>query len=299
MMRYGELVKNKTNLAIYQNMKLKLIIFALLFAIISCSKNDDVLESGNSQQPIGDKPDKISWNYPVLSSSLGGIEQNYIFEYDPQGRVSRKNGGILKVTSSTAFPDRFSNLIYTKISYTDNTAVMGTYSASSSFIAPLNERKFEFDNQGRIIKSVIPSVDKKAMEKHLTYNYDVSGKLVNILTEFPNIPYDPTNPDDYILTYVEKFTYDHVGNLEKAVTIEKHNNVDVYVTKEVECSNFDTAQNPFRKLGIFEDYFYFSLSTNNFNKRIIKEYNIGNLVSTQVLSWSSSYNSNGSVKLFE
>lgn len=279
-------------------MKFKSLLLATLLAMASCSDNDE-LPVDNSQQTITENTSKISWNYPVLSPVFNGLEQNYMFEYDAQGRISKKIGGILKSSGASGAPDRFTNLIYTKTSYTGNTAVVGNYSSDPSFNVPLNERKFEFDNQGRVIKVVIPQVNNSYMDKYLTYTYDASGKLIEILTQYPNVLYDPTDPQDYILTYVEKFIYDTSGNLEKAIKTEKHNNIDAYVTNEITLDNFDAAQNPFKNLGIFEDYFYFSLSKNNPQRMISKEYKpYSSEFFLSQSNWTNQYNSDGSLKLF-
>lgn len=245
------------------------------------------------------KPDKISWNFPFLMQSGIGNDPNYYLQYDSQGRVNKRIGGLLEMSGSIGIPYVFKNSIYTNVTYNANTAFMANYSSDPTFNVPMKEKTFEFNKQGKIIKSIIFAPYYIEWEKHLTYNYDSTGKLVEIVTELPNMPYVPTDPNDYILTYVEKFTYDDSGNLKKAVTTEKHNNIDAYIMKEVEFSNFDTAQNPFRGLGIFEDYFYFSLSKNNCQKRKIQEFNEYNqVISTNEYTWTNQYDSYGNLKLF-
>lgn len=279
-------------------MKLKLLLFSTLLAFASCSNNDDEITT-EITQPANTNPSKVSWNFPVLSEPFSGNELNYTFEYDAQGRVTKKIGGKLGLSGSTGFPYAYSKSAYTTISYTGNMATMKNYSGNPSFTVLLEERKFEFDSQGRVIKLIIPQVNNSYMDRYLTYTYDNSGKLTEILTQYPNVPYDPNDPADYIFTYVEKFTYNNSGNLEKATKTEKHNNIDAYVTNETTFDNFDSAQNPFKSLGIFEDYFYFSLSKNNPQRRISKEYqpNSSEFFLNQS-NWTNQYNSDGSLKLF-
>lgn len=279
-------------------MKLKLLLFSTLLAFASCSNNDDEITT-EITQPANTNTSKVSWNFPVLSEPFSGNELNYTFEYDAQGRVTKKIGGKLGLSGSTGFPYAYSKSAYTTISYTGNMATMKNYSGNPSFTVLLEERKFEFDSQGRVIKLIIPQVNNSYMDKHLTYTYDTSGKLIEILTEYPNIPYDPTDPADYIWTDLEKFTYNNSGNLEKATKTEKHNNIDAYVTNETTFDNFDSAQNPFKSLGIFEDYFYFSLSKNNPQRRISKEYQpYSSEFFLNQSNWTNQYNSDGSLKLF-
>ncbi|MGR3855658.1 hypothetical protein [Chryseobacterium indologenes] len=279
-------------------MKFKSLLFATLLVIASCSDNDE-LPVDHSQQTIAENTSKISWNYPVLSPAFNGLEQNYLFEYDAQGRIIKKIGGKLEHSGGTGFPYAYSKSVYTAVTYTGNTAIMKDYSSDPGFTVQLKERRLEFDNQGRVIKVVIPQVNNSYMDKYLTYTYDASGKLTEILTEYPNIPYDPTDPQDYILTYVEKFIYNTSGNLEKAIKTERHNNIDAYITNEITLDNFDSAQNPFKKLGIFEEYFYFSLSKNNPQRKISKEFKpYSSEFFLSQSNWTNQYNSDGSLKVF-
>ncbi|REC48258.1 hypothetical protein [Chryseobacterium pennipullorum] len=279
-------------------MKFKSLLLAALLVMASCSDNEE-LPVDHSHQTIIENTSKISWHYPVLSPVVNGLEQNYMFEYDAQGRISKRVGGVLELSGSTGYPNAYSKSVYTMVTYTGNTAIMKNYSSDPSFNVPLKERKLEFDNQGRIIKLIIPQVNNSYMDKYLTYTYDASGKLTEILTQYPNAPYDPTDPQDYILTYVEKFMYNSSGNLEKAIKTEKHNNIDAYITNEIIFDNFDAAQNPFKNLGIFEDYLYFSLSKNNPQRKISKGYTpYSSEFFMSQSNWTNQYNSDGSLKLF-
>lgn len=279
-------------------MKLKLFFFATLLAFISCSNSDDEVTT-EVTQPVTANTSKVSWNFPILSQPIAGNELNYIFEYDAQGRVTKKIGGKVEMSAGTGYSSFYSKSVYTTVTYTGNIAIMKNYSSDPSFNVQLQERRFEFDNQGRVFKLIIPQVNNSDMDRYLTYSYDTSGKLTEILTQYPNTPYDPADPEDYIFTYVEKFSYNTLGNLEKATKTEKHNNIDAYVTNEMTFDNFDSAQNPFKNLGIFEDYFYFSLSKNNPQRRISKEYTpYSSEFFLNQSNWTNQYNSDGSLKLY-
>ncbi|MBL1221337.1 hypothetical protein JET18_10830 [Chryseobacterium sp. L7] len=275
-------------------MKTKLLFFATLLAFTSCSNNDDEVSTEISQ-PVSQAPNKISCTFPLMAQSSPGKDPNYYFEYDGQGKVIKKIGGIMTFPSSTGGGSVFSNSIYTTVSYNGNTAIIGTY--SSDFNVKLNKRSFEFDSQGRVVKSVIDSPYPE-WEKHLTYTYDNAGKLVEISTQLPNMPYVPTDPNDYILTYIDRFTYDTSGNLQKVVATERRNNVDFLVLQETEFSNFDTAQNPFKRLALFDEYFYLSLSKNNPQKKITRYSQPGGGFSYNTQEWTNQYEPNGNLKLF-
>lgn len=274
-------------------MKFKLIWLVVLLAIVSCSNNNDEIQT-ETQQNIT----KISWGFPELlkSNSEYDYDPNYYFEYDAKGRVTKKIGYNLSPSSSVIFPGQIVKYIYTKISYHQNTAVIGLYSSDPILTVLPNERKFEFDTNGRIIKSIIPE-SNVVMEKHLTYIYDNSGKLVEILTEFPNMPYNPEDPEDYIYNYLETFSYDVNGNLQKAITMERRNNIDFSIIKEMTFGNFDTAQNPFKKLMIFDEYFYLSLSKNNYQKSTTREF-VGTNEFFHKSECTHQYDAGGNIKLF-
>ncbi|REC63260.1 hypothetical protein DRF65_06290 [Chryseobacterium pennae] len=276
-------------------MKFKLICLVGILAITSCSNNNDEIQTEteqNSKQAIT----KISWAFPELLKSNNEYDPNYYFEYDILGRVTKKIGGKLYPSSSIIFPDQIVKFIYTKVSYNQNTAVVGTYSSDPILTVLADKRKFEFDTNGRIIKSIIPE-SNVVMEKHLRYSYDNSGKLVEILTEFPNMPYNPADPEDYIFSYLETFSYDVNGNLQKAITMERRNNIDFSIKKEMTFSNFDTTQNPFKKLRIFNEYFYLSLSKNNYQKSTTREF-VGTNEYFHEFEGTYQYDAGGNIKLF-
>lgn len=279
-------------------MKLNFYFLAFLLIITSCSTSEnEVLDEVS--ETIVVNPDKISSQFPILLQTSEENDPNCYFEYNSQGQVTKKIGGIVQMSSAAGIPNFFSNWIYTTVTYSGNSAEMNTYSSNSTFNPQVNKKYFEFDSQKRLIKSIIYAPSSIEWEKHLSYKYDATGKLVEILTELPNMPYFPDDPGDYILTYVDKFTYDVSGNLLTATTTERHDNVDAYVMKKVEFSNFDTVSNPFQSLRIFEDYFYLSLSKNNFQKIKTQEFNfVGQETSFNEMTWTNTYTPDGKLKLY-
>lgn len=285
-------------------MKLKLILFStlVLFTITCCSDNDNENQSDELPQTVIVSPNKISWTYPSLYyPPTSAPDPNYHIEYDSQGRVSRRVGVKINAAPGSGLIYTYSNLFYTDITYNGNLVTLGDYSFNpSEGNIYLNERKVELDGQGRIFKRIIPSPFSSEYDEHLTYHYDNNGKLENILTEFPNRPYDPTDPSDFILTYLEKFTYNN-DNLILAEKIDQRNYINFQTFRIVEFDNFDTKPNPFSKLGILDDYFYFSLSKNNPQKNVIKEFDYSNNIwkTTYAGSWNNQYDTNGNLKLFQ
>lgn len=266
-----------------------------MFIGVSCSNNDEEMSTGNPAE-ISPTPSKISWNFPTLTPGGTGAmaDPNIYFEYDSKGRVIKKKGGFKYASPGTGYNSvSFSKDIYTDVYYDGNIISTSTFSSDPNYTAPINKRIFEVDQQGKIIKSIIESVNNIYSEKHLTYHYNSSGKLIEIVTEFPNMPYDPNDPEDYIWTLAKRFTYDNAGNLKESVEVERRNGVDFLVGSKKKFSNFDSALNPLKRLGIFEEYFYFSLSENNFQK-VETTFTNGNVEST----WVNQYDSNGKLKLY-
>ncbi|WP_346983446.1 hypothetical protein [Chryseobacterium sp. POE27] len=277
--------------------KFELIFFAMLSLAASCSNNVDDNQIDTSVQ-TAIRPNKISWVYPSLYYPTSS-DPNYYFEYDSQGRLVKRIGVALTAAPNSGVMYTYSNDYYTDVVYNGNIVILRDHSFNpSNGEIQLNERKFELNNEGQILKRYISSMYGQQYDENLTYHYDNDGKLIDILTEFPNFTYNPADPNDFISTEIERFTYVN-GNLTEAKKTTQRNHVDFQTYKIVEFGNFDNVQNPFLKLGILDDYFYLSLSKNNPQSKIVKEYKYGQWFTTYTGSWNNQYDSNGNLKLFQ
>lgn len=111
------------------------------------------------------------------------------------------------------------------------------------------------------------------------------------------MPYFPNDPNDYILTYSEKFYFDTNGNLSKSEYTEKRNGIEEGEKIIRIFENYDTSINPTEKFYLLEEYFYRSLSKNNFRKYKEIHYDNGILTSSAEHSWTFNYDANGNIIL--
>lgn len=84
------------------------------------------------------------------------------------------------------------------------------------------------NNSNEILEKEIPDNNNSTENywfKKQFFNYS-GNKLNEITTTLPNMPYFPNEPDDYILTYSEKFYFDTNGNLSKSEYVEKRNGIE-------------------------------------------------------------------------
>lgn len=270
-------------------MKFKLFFLAtILLAFTSCSSSNDeiVIEK---EQELGNIT-KLSWYFPFSSPTTEQKDPNYYFEYDAQNRVIKKNGVKFKIPDDTGFNGYFIlDKVYTQVTYNGNFITTSNHSSGSGTgFVPLQKKIFQLDGKGRITKCVV-FLDENIIEKELIYQYQFD-KLVAIVTEFPMYNYPNKN--------VKRFTYYSDGNLKSIKTVTMKDNVDIYIQEEVQFSKYDKAPNPLKKLYIFDDYFYLSLSKNNHQKQVTLKYIDNKLVYESESSWNNQYNADGTIKLF-
>lgn len=266
-------------------------LMILAISLISCRDEDS-----NTKLEEDLMPEKINYGWTIPDGMWNPeTDNNYHFTYDNNKRLINKKGGFLPLIGTTGFSGLFSKSVNTKIIYENNKATSSDYVDDPNLaIQPNNKVYMLLNNQ--IIEKYVPS-NNPIFDKKLSYKY-TNSKLTEIITRFPNMPYDPKNPSDYVLTSSEKFEYDNNGNLIKSVLVSKHNDVIDGGRKETIFGNYDNAKNPFKKLYLLEEYFYKSLSKNNYRHLLIKSYDQNNnLTSFSESSWEFSYDSNGNIIL--
>ena len=227
---------------------------------------------------------------------VNNAEMSYDFSYDGNQRLTKKVGGFLPVSGSAGYNFLyFSKKIQTEIQYNGNNAVVEDVSTSPDFSVQKNTRNYTLNTQNQIIGREIPNANVYWFKKEV-FVYK-NGKLDEIKTTLPNMPYDPSDPDDHIFTYSEKFFYDSAGNLAKTEYLELQDGVPSNYYKRVRLfENYDSSYNPFKRFALLDNYFYRSLSKNNF--RVYKEQTTENgstLTSTR--EWSFNYDAGGNIIL--
>lgn len=273
-------------------MKIKpLLLFILLsFFAISCDR-DEVKEPMVETETLP-ATIKKGFLYPDLSIiNPGAVTFKLI--YDSQNRLVKNVGGFLPLSGSTGFNASFSNQVYTSLIYDNNKVTVEDFSSSPDFTILKNSKYFTLNAQNKIEQKEMPSAGMYWYRKDL-YSYK-NGLLDEIKTTLPNMPYDPNDPDDYILSYAENFFYDASGNLTKTEYFEQHNGINVKKKTVRQFENYDTSSSPFKPLQLLDEYFYRSLSENNFRTYKEFQFNYGEVVSSKNVEWSFDYDSTGKI----
>ncbi len=279
----------KTKIDLFINFFCLVSLFSV--SIISC--RDDNSDSSFEEDLM---PEKINYGW-TMSNVMWNPEtdNNYHFTYDNNKRLINKKGGFLPIAGSTGFSGFFSTSVNTKITYENNKAILNDYVDNPNFTIQPNYTVYTLLNN-QIVEKYIPS-NNPIFDKKSLYKY-TNSKLTEIITSYPNMPYNPNDPYDFVFTSSEKFEYDNNGNLIKIVFVAKHNNVINGGIKETVFGNYDKAKNPFKKLYLIEEYFYKSLSKNNYRKILITSYDQNNnIISSSGSSWEFPYDSAGNIIL--
>lgn len=260
-----------------------LFLTALLF---SCSNHD---EAGSNDPLITNiKVDLIRsghWANPN--------EMDYYFLYDTQNRLVRKNGGIRGMASSTGFNGFFSTEIYTQLTYDGNRVTVEDFSSSPDFNVFTNTNYYTLNSSNQIVEREIPNPNSVEWYKKQIYIYS-NNKLVEIKTSLPNMPYFPDD-GDYIKTYSEKFYYDANGNLAKTEYFEQHDGISIGEKIIRTFEDYDTSTNPTKRLYLLNEYFYRSISNNNFRKYTETRYYYNETPSVSEKTWVFNYDSSGNI----
>lgn len=233
---------------------------------ISCS-TDDLTESvGNFNI---EKYHGMHAQYDV-QLSLNMAQDNLVkFEYDAQNRISKRIGNVVYASPSSGIEGYLHNYLYTDLSYSDNKIYLEKkILPNGNFTTvPSNETTFELDSDGRLLQKIsfeefiAPQIDTT------DYTY-FEGKL----SSFTKRIYHDL-PDGDIINYEASTLYYTNGNLESISTVfsTKYDDIPFVVLDKKETqlfSGYDNAQNPFKKLQIFEETFNRSLSENNFTEYV-------------------------------
>ena len=266
--------------------------FTAIFFLISCSKNEEETQNVQNNDPLITK-----MNLSVLNQNSqvnNQTDPHLYFQYDSQNRLTKKIGGFAPLPAASGYISFFSNEIYTSLIYNNNEVTVEDFSTSNSFTTPANTTYYSLNNLSQIVIKETPNQNDSNLNKKQTYSY-INNKLLEILTEFPNKPYNPNDPYEYVLTYLEKFYYNSIGNLTKTEYLELHNGVITGYKTVRFFENYDNSINPFKRLYLLNDFFYSSISNNNYRKYRLNKYEDNVLVYFEEKSRTFNYDSNGNI----
>ncbi|OWK72863.1 hypothetical protein CBW16_13000 [Flavobacteriaceae bacterium JJC] len=270
----------------------KIIAILLIgFVSVSCSRNEE-----HPTDPVINNPLITKMNTNVFypgSMSYNQADLKFSFEYDSSQKLTKKIGGFLPISGSTGLSGFFTDKIYTSLIYTNNNVTVENFSSSTDFTVLKNSKYYTLNSLNQIVSKEIPNTSNYWLKKQ-TFNYS-DNKLSEIKTVLPNMPYDPTDPNDYLFTYLEKFYYDNNGNLTKTEYFEQQNGINKGEKIVRTFEDYDNSTNPTKRLQLLDDFFYRSLSKNNFKKYTEVHYNYDVLGSTSTTTWIFNYDSNGQI----
>ncbi|MFB9079489.1 hypothetical protein ACFFLS_06350 [Flavobacterium procerum] len=267
-------------------MKLFKVLFIALITT-SCSSEDSTEINFENKSPV------TEINPYIYDSGLSnGLKM--AFEYDSNKRLIKKNGGFVAPIPIIGFGGFYSNDVYTILTYNGKNITIENFSNSPDFSIPKDTRILTLNASNKIETREIPNLSYNYQSKKQTFTYS-ENKLVKIVTTFPNRHYDATDPTHYILTNVEQFYYDLNGNLTKAEYLEQHNGIDKGEKIIRTFEDYDKAENPLQDFQLLDEFFYRSLSKNNFRKYSESQYRNDDLIYTSIVIWTFNYELNGKI----
>lgn len=256
------------------------MLLTLGFLLFSCSSNDE--ESNQNDNYFFTKLPGFPPGFP---------SDSYIyFNFNNNKQLIKKTGKFLELpkVGLRFFPD-----IYTALVYENKRVIVEDFTTSNSYTIPKNTVYFTLNNSMQVEKKEITSVTNNYYFKTLTYSYS-NNKLVEIKTTLPDNTYGATGPSAF-LSYIEKFYYDSNGNLTRTEYFQQEYGINKGQKIVRIFEDYDTSRNPWKRLYLIDEYFYRSISKNNFRKYTEMQYNNDILVSTLEENWMFTYDSNGDI----
>lgn len=270
-------------------MKNIFILFFISIILFSCSRDNEDEITDNDEPLITKMSSLVLYSGFTFNSNM---DLNVYFQYDNDKRLTRKTGGFLPVSGSTGFGGSFSDKVFTTLVYSGNTVLIENFSSSPDFTVPKNSKYFILNNNNQIFEREFEDGHEYNYKKQ-EYKY-TSGKLTEIFTTLPKMPFYP--PDDFIETYLEKFYYDSKGNLTKSEYIFQKDGLNTNEKIVRTFEDYDNSYNPWKRLYLLDEFFYRSISKNNFRTyKVVRYQENGEITLNSQQSWSFNYDSSGNI----
>lgn len=265
-------------------MKQLLAFLTIGILLFSCSSNEEEIENDQDKAPLITKMSP----YGLTSENLSGLYT--YFEYDNAKRLTKKSGGFIEIDIKTFYY----NEIYTSLEYDNNTVTVENFTTLVGNPVPKESIYITLNKSMQIEKKEIPHGYNDSWHRKLVYYYS-NNKLVEIKTTFPNAPYVSTGPDNYLLTYSEKFYYDSNDNLSTAEYFEQRNGINKGEKIVRIFENYDNSINPLKRFYLLDQYFYGSISKNNYRKYTEIHYDDDVITTKYESNWKYLYDENGNI----
>lgn len=282
-------------------------IFYLTFLIVFCNCNDNDDSNVNTNLKI-DSYNSVYGQYPSNQYPVVRSENLVKLEYDSRGRLIKRIGDVTSFASGTGLGPSITHSYFTDVAYSNNQIKL-TKGLSEPGLSPaIKESVITLDGQKRMLKKCNKFEINIGEIEFDTINFKYrNDKLVSYVKTS-----NQKTPRFDIRTFEESsLYYNKKNNLDSIVTVSsiKYSDEPYKILKSRKVKifeNFDSSFNPFKKLGIFEETFYRSLSKNNYRSYTEKssnyyypnqDYSLQPVISPQsvdvTVSWNLTYDSNG------
>ncbi|WP_188502963.1 hypothetical protein [Pontibacter amylolyticus] len=252
------------------------VIIGSLF-ISSCSKKE-------APEPLLPKVMSVNGHYLIdkeehrLRPVVGGTAH---FDYDGE-RVTKRRGGYITISSAGGPSGFYTTDIYDTLQYhSANRITITTRERIKDVDIFSTDFKREITLENGLVARKI-TYDESTPHQYsdtIYYHYDSQKKLKK------TVQYYRWN----IIT--KEYLFDSMGNLQKIEgTARYRDDNSISYTTEEQFGGYDDKTNPLKGLGMWQDLFYRTLSTNNFTTYTFKR---GSNI--EGLSWVLQYDAEGNV----
>ncbi len=249
------------------------MMLATSVLFVACSDSDDV-------QPRP-QPKSISAAYLIdkeLHTPPNVVGGNSKFEYSGD-KVIKRIGGFIAIPAASGFSWLYTENIYDSVQYLNkNTIRIFTSDNFEELNVNPNEREITLED-GHMIRKITATDLKTGKDADtIFFYYDVQNRIERTEQHF-----------EWSI-FTRTYTFDAAGNLTKISGVKKYRDGEVITTTEETFGGYDDKPNPLKGLCLWQDYFYRSLSNNNFTSYT---YISGSTEETR--NWTLFYDSNGNV----
>jgi len=265
-------------------------IISLFTFFISCSDNEitDYNTAPGYSSNFYNIESSDYYNINYMSNSGTGYIFNPLVKigYDRDGKIVRRTGSINYFHPDTGITGEVTNKIYDDVSYSNN-KILIVKKASPGHHVYKYERTITLNSQNKPLTKVFNYENPYPRQFVIHYFYNLNGTLKETRSTYTDSPFN----------YKSTYDFNLAGNLESVVTTEYYG-LEFNGRTVEKFGNYDEAENPLKKLIIFENTFYRALSKNNYKKYDRIEYNSNNEPTGEEEhnQWNLSYDFQGKVR---